>query len=201
MRIQVGKVLMVGLFTGGVKIGYARVSTSDQSHDSQTAALKQTGCQLLYVEHASGKQANRPELEHALKALRKGDTLVVCRLDRLGRSLSDLILTISGIQEVGASFESLAEKIDTSSATRKLIFHVFSALAEFERNLIVERTKEWLKAASARGMKGGCKPKLSESDIKQIRALMADRTTSAREIAQRFKIRCSTLYKLTVRGR
>jgi DNA invertase Pin-like site-specific DNA recombinase len=154
----------------------------------------------VYQETASGKQADRHELGQALKALRPGDTLMVWRLDRLGRSLPHLIQTVASIEAQGASFESITEKIDTHSATGRLVFHVFSALAEFERNLISERTREGLQAARRRGTKGGRRPVLDATAVAQVRSLMADRTTSPAAIAQRFKISKSTLYKLVRSG-
>jgi DNA invertase Pin-like site-specific DNA recombinase len=185
-----------GDLLGGIKIGYARVSTIDQTLDLQTDALKAGGCVQVYEEKASGKQKDRPELAHALKALREGDTLVVWRLDRLGRSLPHLIETVAAVEALGASFESITEKIDTSCATGKLVFHLFSALAEFERNLISERTKEGLSAARRRGSKGGRKPILDAKATAQVRTLMADRSTSPSDIAKQFKVSRSTLYKL-----
>jgi DNA invertase Pin-like site-specific DNA recombinase len=185
-----------GDLLGGIKIGYARVSTIDQTLDLQTDALKASGCVQVYEEKASGKQKDRPELAHAIKALREGDTLVVWRLDRLGRSLPHLIETVAAVEALGASFESITEKIDTSCATGKLVFHLFSALAEFERNLISERTKEGLSAARRRGSKGGRKPILDAKATAQVRTLMADRSTSPSDIAKHFKVSRSTLYKL-----
>jgi Resolvase, N terminal domain len=123
-----------------MRIGYARVSTDDQTLDLQRDALKRAKCRQIYEEHASGKTAMRPELEACLKSLRKGDTLVVWRLDRLGRSLGDLIQLTTELRSRGVDFESLTEKIETGSSAGKLIFHVFASLAEFERNLIRERT-------------------------------------------------------------
>jgi DNA invertase Pin-like site-specific DNA recombinase len=184
----------------GMRIGYARVSTADQTLSMQLDALRAAGCERVYQETASGKQADRPELAQALKALRPGDTLMVWRLDRLGRSLPHLIQTVASIEAQGASFESITEKIDTHSATGRLVFHVFSALAEFERNLISERTREGLQAARRRGTKGGRRPVLDATAVAQVRSLMADRTTSPAAIAQRFKISKSTLYKLVRSG-
>ena len=184
----------------GMRIGYARVSTADQTLSMQLDALRAAGCERVYEETASGKQADRPELAQALKALRPGDTLMVWRLDRLGRSLPHLIQTVASIEAQGASFESITEKIDTHSATGRLVFHVFSALAEFERNLISERTREGLQAARRRGTKGGRRPVLDATAVAQVRSLMADRTTSPAAIAQRFKISKSTLYKLVRSG-
>ena len=184
----------------GMRIGYARVSTADQTLSMQLDALRAAGCERVYQETASGKQADRHELAQALKALRPGDTLMVWRLDRLGRSLPHLIQTVASIEAQGASFESITEKIDTHSATGRLVFHVFSALAEFERNLISERTREGLQAARRRGTKGGRKPALDAIAVAQVRSLMADRSTSPSAIAQRFKISKSTLYKLVRSG-
>jgi len=152
---------------GGIRIGYARVSTDDQLLGLQIDALKAAGCVRIYQELASGKQADRPELAQALKALRRGDTLVVWRLDRLGRSLPHLVESVTAIEVLGASFESLTEKIETGSATGRLVFHLFAALAEFERNLISERTKEGLKAARKRGHRGGRKPALDAKAAEQ----------------------------------
>lgn len=185
---------------GGIRIGYARVSTDDQALSMQLDSLKAAGCVQIYQETASGKQTDRPELAHALKALRKGDTLVVWRLDRLGRSMPHLVETIGGIERLGASFESLTEKIETSSATGRLVFHLFASLAEFERNLISERTKEGLKAARRRGVKGGRKPVLDAKAVKQVLALMADRSTRPADIAAQYKISKSTLYKIVRTG-
>jgi DNA invertase Pin-like site-specific DNA recombinase len=177
------------------RIGYARVSTDDQTTAMQLDALRAAGCVPIYEEHASGKQIDRPELAQALKALRPGDTLAVWRLDRLGRSLPHLIETVRAIEAAGCAFESLTEKIDTSTATGRLVFHLFAALAEFERNLISERTREGLKAARKRGNKGGRKPALTPKDADMVRKLMADRETSPADVCQRFGISKATLYK------
>lgn len=186
----------VDLLGGGIQIGYPRISTEDQTLDMQIDALKASGCGPIYEECASGKQIDRHELAHALKALRKGDTLVVWRLDRPGRSLPHLIETVTSIEACGASFESLTEKIDTASATGRLVFHVFAALAQFERHLISERTREGLNSARKRGNKGGRKPSLEQRAVSQVRALMADRATSPADIAARFKVSKSTLYEV-----
>lgn len=132
------------------RIGYARVSTDDQNLDLQRDALRLWGVQSIYEEMASGKSAGRPELNQCLRALRAGDTLVVWRLDRLGRSLPDLVRIVEELEGKGVSFESITEKIETTSAAGKLVFHVFAALAEFERSLIRERTQAGLAAARAR---------------------------------------------------
>lgn len=140
------------------KIGYARVSTKDQNLDLQLAELEKAGCEKVYSEHKSGIKA-RLELAEAIKYLRKGDILVVYKFDRLGRSLSDLLNIISELHEKGVSIQSLKDNIDTSSTSGKLMMHIFASLAEFERDLIVERTQAGRKAAMAKGKKMG-RPKL-----------------------------------------
>lgn len=177
------------------RIGYARVSTDDQNLDLQRDALSRSGCTTIYEETASGKSSLRIELEHCRKALRSGDTLVVWRLDRLGRSLSDLVKIIAELERDGITFESLTEKIDTGSASGKLQFHVFAALAEFERNLIRERTLAGLSAARARGRVGGRKPKLNEKQIREIKTLLSDPAAQVKDIAERYGVSRTTLYK------
>src|SRR5271157_3920419 len=178
-----------------MRIGYARVSTDDQTLDLQRDALKRAKCRQIYEEHASGKTTIRPELEACLKSLRKGDTLVVWRLDRLGRSLGDLIQLTTELRSRGVDFESLTEKIETGSPTGKLVLHVFAALAEFEHNLIRERTLAGLKAARARGRQGGRPRKLQPKELKTIRALLKTTEVSVQEIATRFGVSRSTLYR------
>lgn len=180
------------------RIGYARVSTDDQHLDLQRDALTKAGCAVIYEEKASGKSAERPELAQALKALRPGDTLTVWRLDRLGRSLPDLVTIVTELERRGIGFESLTERIDTASATGRLTFHLFASLAEFERNLIRERTQAGLMAARARGRKGGCRPKLDAQALREIDALLRGGVT-AQDIARRYGVARSTLYNaLTV---
>lgn len=133
-----------------MRIGYARVSTDDQTLDLQRDAIKRTKCRQIYEEHASGEYSS-PAAWACLKSLREGDTLVVWRLDRLGRSLADLVRIISQCEQRKIQFESLTERIETKSPAGRLVFHVFAALAEFERNLIRERTLAGLRAARARG--------------------------------------------------
>jgi DNA invertase Pin-like site-specific DNA recombinase len=182
------------------RIGYARVSTDDQNLDLQRDALRLAGVGSIYEEAASGKTAVRHELDHCLKALRVGDTLVVWRLDRLGRSLSDLVRIVAGLEEKGIGFESTTEKIETSSAAGNLVFHVFAALAEFERNLIRERTQAGLVAARARGRSGGRKPKLDSRQIREIKRLMSDPTIPVGQIAERYKVSRTTIYKVAPRS-
>ncbi len=176
------------------RIGYARVSTDDQNLDLQRDALERAGCQSIYEEKISGKSADRPELEHCLRALRDGDTLVVWRLDRLGRSLPDLVKIVAELESRSVGFESITEKIGTDSAAGKLIFHVFAALAEFERNLIRERTHAGLAAARARGRKGGRPPKLDQKQIREIRALLRDPQVRVSDVASRYGVSRTTLY-------
>lgn len=177
------------------RIGYARVSTDDQNLDMQRDALTGAGCSVIYQETTSGKGAARPELDQCRKALRSGDTLVVWRLDRLGRSLPDLVQIVAELEQKGVGFESITERIETGSAAGKLVFHVFSALAEFERNLIRERTNAGLAAARARGRAGGRKPKLDEKDVREIRALWRDKSIPVADIARRYGVSRTTLYK------
>ena len=179
----------------GKRIGYARVSTDDQNLDLQRDALALAGCSVVYEETISGKSADRPELEHCLKALRSGDTLVVWRLDRLGRSLPDLVGIVSSLEREGVAFESITERIETTSAAGKLIFHVFAALAEFERNLIRERTRAGLAAARARGRKGGRKPALDDRQVREIRALLRDPEIQVTDVARRYGVSRTTLYR------
>ncbi|THJ31668.1 recombinase family protein [Lampropedia aestuarii] len=177
------------------RIGYARVSTDDQHLDLQRDALQLAGCGVIYEEAASGKNTARPELEQCRKALRAGDTLVVWRLDRLGRSLPDLVQVVTDLERRGVGFESLTEKIETGSAAGKLIFHVFAALADFERGLIRERTQAGLAAARARGRAGGRKPKLTDKDVREIKALLRDPEIRVAEVARRYGVSRTTLYK------
>jgi DNA invertase Pin-like site-specific DNA recombinase len=177
------------------RIGYARVSTDDQNLDLQRDALKQAGCSVIYEEAASGKNTARPELEQCRKALRAGDTIVVWRLDRLGRSLPDLVQIVAELEQKSIGFESITERIETGSAAGKLVFHVFAALAEFERNLIRERTNAGLAAARARGRAGGRKPKLDDQKVREIKALLRDPNIQVADVARRYGVSRTTLYK------
>lgn len=177
------------------RFGYARVSTEDQNLDLQRDALKAARCDRVFEEKASGKSSARPKLEECLAALREGDTLVVWRLDRLGRSLSDLVRIVGDLKARGIGFESLNERIDTGSATGGLMFHVFAALAEFERNVIRERTQAGLAAARARGRAGGRKPKIGDKERREIQALYDAKTVPVTDIAKRYGVSRTTLYK------
>lgn len=174
-------------------IGYARVSTQDQNSELQLDALTAAGCEQIFQEKLSGKNRERPELETCLKVLRPGDRLIVWRLDRLGRSLTDLVQIVHDLQLRNIGFQSLTESIDTVSAGGKLIFHMFAALAEFERNLIKERTIAGLAAARARGRKGGRKAKLSKSDTRKVAAMLSDPMMTKTEVAKHFGVTRVTL--------
>lgn len=176
-----------------MKIGYARVSTQDQQAELQTDALLQAGCEQIYQEKMTGKLRERPELTQCLRTLRKGDTLIVWRMDRLARSLKDLVEIIEDLHQREIGFKSLNEAIDTTSASGKLIFHIFGALAEFEHTLILERTKAGLAAARARGRKGGRKPAMTEADVRKAAAMLSDPMMTKAEVAQHFKVSRTTL--------
>jgi DNA invertase Pin-like site-specific DNA recombinase len=176
-------------------IGYARVSTHDQTLDLQKDALEKAGCELTFTDTISGTKAKRPGLEQALAYLREGDILVVWRLDRLGRSLRDLIDTITTLHERGIGFKSLTEQIDTTTSGGKLVFHIFGALAEFEREIIRERTRAGLEAARSRGRNGGPKHKLTPKQVEIVRQLYADKSHSLQEICDTFGISRTTLWR------
>lgn len=182
------------------RIGYARLATDDQSLVLQRDALRLAGVATIYEEALSGKIAVRPELDHCLNALRAGDTLVVWRLDRLGRSLSDLVRIVGDLEKRGIGFESLTEKIESTSAAGNSLFHLFAALAEFERHLLRERTQAGLVAARARGRSGGRKPKLNMRQISEIKRLMADPNIPVGQIAERYKVSRTTIYKVAPRS-
>jgi DNA invertase Pin-like site-specific DNA recombinase len=176
-------------------IGYARVSTQDQTLNLQLDALDRARCERVFTDTASGAKAARPGLDDALSHLRSGDTLVVWKLDRLGRSLRHLIDTIQALSERGVGFKSLQESIDTTTPGGKLVFHVFGALAEFERDLVRERTNAGLRAARARGRKGGRPKALTERQRRQAITLLKDRANSVSDICKTLKISRSTLYR------
>jgi DNA invertase Pin-like site-specific DNA recombinase len=177
-------------------IGYARISTGEQTLDLQLDALNTAGCGKIYQETASGAKADRPVLEDVLSYLRAGDTLVVWRLDRLGRSLQHLIAVVAGLAERGIGFKSLTEQIDTTTPGGKLIFHVFGALAEFERDLIRERTQAGLAAARARGRLGGRPKKLTDAkQLELARTLYAGGQTDITTICRTLGISRATLYR------
>lgn len=181
---------------GKLRLGYARVSMDEQTTALEADALQRAGCHRIYQDTASGRSAGaRPQLEECLVHLHQGDTLVVWRLDRLGRSLSDLVRIVTELVERGVGFESLTEKIETTNASGELMFHLFTSLAQFERNLIRERTKAGLAAARARGRMGGRKPKLDAKQIRRIKALLRDPKTSVAELARDYGVSRTTIYK------
>lgn len=180
-----------------MKIGYARVSTKDQNLDSQIDLLNSENCEKIYLEKVSGKTSNRPELLQLLNTLRKGDTVIVTKLDRLARSLKDLISLVEEIHSREANFISLSDKIDTSSPAGKFFFHVFGAIAEFERDMISERTKIGLNSARAKGRVGGRPSGLPPEDF--AKALLVKEKSYAgmpmTQIAKMLKLSRSTVYR------
>lgn len=182
-------------------IGYARVSTQDQNPEFQHDALTQAGCEKIFTEKASGAQRDRPELKAALDYMRPGDTLVVWKLDRLARSLKQLIETVEGLEQRGIGFRSLTDPIDTTSSSGKLVFHIFAALAEFERSIIRDRTMAGLQSARERGRLGGRPRALSEADLAAAKALLRDPDITVEEVAERLGVAPSTLYRYLPGGR
>lgn len=181
-----------------MRVGYARISTEDQTLDPQLDALKSAGCERIFTDTLGGAKTERPGLTEALEFIRTGDALVVWKLDRLGRSLKNLIEIMSDLGRRGVTFISLTEQIDTSTSGGKLIFHVFGALAEFERDLIRERTKAGLAAARARGRLGGHPRVRAFKDPKQFaiaRSLYESKQHPIREICQTFGVSRATLYR------
>src|SRR4051812_1287240 len=176
-------------------IGYARISTLDQTLALQQDALATAGCEQVYSDTASGAATERPGLTQALSHLRGGDTLVVWRLDRLGRSVPHLVQTVNDLKERGIGFRSLQEHIDTTSSGGKLIFHVFAAIAEMERDLIRERTHAGLTAARKRGRLFGRPHALTSKQVVQLRTLATDERNTVREICQTLGISRATYYR------
>ena len=180
-------------------IGYARVSTNDQNPELQVDALKKAGAEQVFQEKFTGTLRERPELSQCLRMLRPGDVLVVWKLDRLARSLKDLVEIVQDLQDRGIGFKSLTESIDTTSSGGRLVFHIFGALAEFERDLIRERTIAGLQAARARGRKGGRKPAMSDTDTKKAAAMLLDPNITKKEVAEHFGVSRTTLNKSLLR--
>ena len=179
-----------------MKIGYARVSTTDQNLDLQTDALKAVGCKKIFSDRGvSGAKAERPGLDKALDQLRKGDILVIWKLDRLGRSLSHLLSIIEDLKQKGVDFASVQDGFDTSTASGKMVFSVIGAMAEYERNLIRERTMAGLAAARARGRMGGRPKSLDESQVKVAIALAEAGELTIKEICEQVGCSRSTYYR------
>jgi DNA invertase Pin-like site-specific DNA recombinase len=176
-------------------IGYARISTAEQNLDLQIDNLKTAGCERIFSDCISGSKSDRPGLIDALNFARSTDVLVVWKLDRLGRSLSHLIETVQKLTERGIEFRSLQENLETVSPGGKLLFHIFGAIAEFERDLIRERTMAGLESARARGRKGGAKKLLSKAQIRAGKELAADRTRSVSDICELLRCSPSTYYR------
>lgn len=178
-----------------MRIGYARVSTSEQTLALQRDALKEAGCGKVFTDQGvTGTATVRPGLDRAMKAMTKGDTLVVWKLDRLGRSLSHLVQTITELGERGIGFQSLSDPIDTTNAGGRLVLHMMGALAEFERSLIVERTRAGLKAAKRRGAQLGRKPVLTSAQVTHARRLI-DGGESPRTVATTLRVSRTTLWR------
>jgi DNA invertase Pin-like site-specific DNA recombinase len=179
-----------------LKIGYARVSTGLQNLNLQEDRLNQYGCEKIFSDHISGSRSKRPGLDKAIEFARSGDTIVVWRLDRLGRNMEDLITLVNELNNRGVSFHSLKENItmDKSSSTGQLLFHLFAAFAEFERNLILERSSAGRMAARARGRYGGRPEKLNKQDLTLLKTLY-DNGTPIKTIAEQWKVSRTTIYR------
>ena len=179
-----------------MKIGYARVSTGLQNLNLQEDRLNQYGCEKIFSDHMSGSKSKRPGLDKAIEFARSGDTIVVWRLDRLGRNMEDLITLVNELNERGVSFHSLEENItmDKSSSTGQLLFHLFAAFAEFERNLILERSSAGRIAARARGRYGGRPEKLNKKDLNLLKTLY-DNGTPIKTIAEQWQVSRTTIYR------
>ncbi|MBK1566104.1 recombinase family protein [Staphylococcus aureus] len=179
-----------------MKIGYARVSTGLQNLNLQEDRLNAYGCEKIFSDHISGSKSKRPGLDKAIEFARSGDTIVVWRLDRLGRNMEDLITLVNELNERGVSFHSLEENItmDKSSSTGQLLFHLFAAFAEFERNLILERSSAGRIAARARGRYGGRSEKLNQKDLNLLKTLY-DNGTPIKTIAEQWQVSRTTIYR------
>ncbi|BEO21335.1 DNA invertase (plasmid) [Serratia marcescens] len=175
-------------------IGYARVSTQDQHLDLQTEALTRAGCEKIYEDKISGVRVERPGLTRALEMLREGDTLVVWKLDRLGRSVKQLVDMVGELYKQGIQFKSLTDAIDTGTPAGRFFFHVMASLAEMERELIIERTRAGLDAAKQLGRKGGRKPKMTSSKIESAKKLLAS-GIPPRDVAKDLGVSIPTLYR------
>ena len=186
-----------------MRVGYARVSTTHQELDAQLQALAGAGVDKRHIYHdvLRGVRDDRPQLQSCLKALRKGDTLVIPAFDRLGRSLPHLVKVATDLQARGVELVSLREAVDTTTAAGKLAFHVFGALAEFERELIRERTKAGLAAKKRQGVRLGAPRKLSEKEVKRARQSLRRGDMSAREVARQFGVSKATLFRYIPGGR
>jgi len=178
-----------------VDVGYVRVSKREQNPDLQRRELEAAGCEKIFEEKISSREQTRPQLEAAMDYCREGDVLVVWKLDRLGRSIKELIELVNELKDRGVGFRSLRESLDTTTPGGKLVFHVFAAMAEFERDVIRERTMAGLEAARARGRKGGRKPVMDERKISLASKLMRDRNTPISDVCEAVGVSRATLYR------
>jgi DNA invertase Pin-like site-specific DNA recombinase len=183
-----------------MNIGYARVSTHDQTLDLQRDALEKADCEKIFTDQVSGTKAERKGLTEALSHLRVGDTLVVWRLDRLGRSLRHLIDTVTSLNERGVGFKSLQENIDTTTSGGKLVFHIFGSMAEFEREIIKERTQAGLASARSRGRVGGRPNALTPKEVQMLRNMAADKSLTVSDICITLGIGRTTFYRYVKAG-
>ena len=190
------KKMAAGFYSRGLDIlvGYARVSTLDQNLDLQLSALEEAGCEKLYQDQISGTKANRPGLSMALEVLRKNDTLVVWKLDRLGRTVKGLIDLVNFLHQKEIHFKSITDNVDTSTPAGRFFFHVMASLAQMERELLAERTKAGLAAAKAKGRVGGRKRKMTQSKIESAKQLLSSGTLP-KDVAQNLGISVPTLYR------
>jgi DNA invertase Pin-like site-specific DNA recombinase len=178
------------------RFGYGRVSTLDQNLEAQKDALLKAGVNQVFVEKITGTKASRPELDLVKQMLRQGDTLVITRMDRLGRSAKDLLTIVSELDERGVNLEIIEQRIDTKTAEGKLFFTMVAAFAEFEHSMMVSRTKDGLAAARARGRRGGRKAKLSPLQIKEIQKLYREKELTVQDIAEMFNVSRPTIYRV-----
>lgn len=189
-----------------MRIGYGRVSTRDQNPDAQEDALKEAGCDPVFVDKASGKLASRPELDKALIAAREGDEFVITKLDRLGRSLKNLIELSEKLDKKGVNLVVLSQGIDTSTPAGRMFFHILGAIAEFERSLIIERTRDGLEAARARGRVGGRKQALKPRQVRLAQEMYDElggdgkRKHTVQDIANELGVARTTIYRYLERG-
>ena len=182
-------------------IGYARVSTQDQDNQAQITALQQAGCERIFQEKASGGRWDRLELQRLMEHLRAGDVVVVFKLDRLSRSLKDLLLTLERIELAGASFLSLTEAIDTGTPAGRMMMQIVGSFAEFERAMLKERTRHGLEAARAAGRVGGRKPKLTPQQKKEIVAMVSSGNKTGADAARLFRVHPATVARLLAKER
>lgn len=184
-----------------MKLGYARVSTQDQDNQAQISALQAAGCERIFQEKASGGRWDRPEFQRLLEHLRPGDVVVVYKLDRLSRSLKDLLNTLERLERAGATFESLTESIDTGTAAGRMMMQIVGSFAEFEREMLRERTRHGLQAARAAGRVGGRPPKLTSAQEREILAMVASGQKTAAETARLFQVHPATVSRLLNKNR